>query len=188
MTATMETPSIAFSTKPKSVEPVLQHEIEQFYYWEAKLLNDRRFPDWFGLLAMDIRYFMPIRSTRIMREAHLEWSAATDYAHFDDNIDMMRGRLRKITSDVSWSENPASRTRHAISNVMIVDGERPNEYDVSNVFIIYRNRLERQLDIFAGERRDTLRRTDTEAGFEIVTRTILLDQSTILSNNLSFFF
>lgn len=188
MTTDIESPPTAFSAKPRPVEPVLQHEIEQFYYWEAKLLNDRRFAEWFALLAEDIHYFMPIRSTRIMRESHLEWSGATDYAHFDDNADMMRGRLRKITSDVSWSENPASRTRHAISNVMILDGERPDEYEVSNVFIVYRNRLERQLDIFAGERRDLLRRTDTEAGFEIVKRTILLDQSTILSNNLSFFF
>jgi hypothetical protein len=33
-----------------------------------------------------------------------------------------------------------------------------------------------------------LRRTDSEAGFAIVKRTVLLDQSTVLSNNLSFFF
>jgi 3-phenylpropionate/cinnamic acid dioxygenase small subunit len=187
MTITESRP-VPFSTKPALVEPALQHEIEQFYYWEAKLLNDRRFADWFALLAEDIHYFMPIRSTRIMREAHREWSGRTDYAHFDDNADMLRGRLRKITSDVSWSENPASRTRHAISNVMILDGERVGEYDVSNVFIVYRNRLERQVDIFAGERRDLLRRTDSEAGFAIVKRTVLLDQSTVLSNNLSFFF
>lgn len=188
MTIHTESRPAAFSTKPALVEPALQHEIEQFYYWEAKLLNDRRFADWFAVLAEDIHYFMPIRSTRIMREVHREWSGSTDYAHFDDNADMLRGRLRKITSDVSWSENPASRTRHAISNVMILDGERTGEYEVSNVFIVYRNRLERQVDIFAGERRDLLRRTDSEAGFEIVKRTILLDQSTVLSNNLSFFF
>ncbi|WP_304505948.1 aromatic-ring-hydroxylating dioxygenase subunit beta [Croceicoccus sp. Ery5] len=101
---------------------------------------------------------------------------------------MMKGRIRKITSDVSWSENPASRTRHIISNVMIAQGEVLEEYQTSNAFIVYRNRLERQLDIFAGERRDTLRRKESEAGFEIAKRTILIDQSTILSNNLSFFF
>lgn len=183
-----ESPTTAFRTKPALVDLGLQHEIEQFYYWEAKLLNDRRFQEWFDLLAEDIHYFMPIRTTRIMREAEQEYSGAHEYAHFDDNAQMMQGRLRKITSDVSWSENPASRTRHAISNVMIVDGENPDEYRVSNVFIVYRNRLERQLDIFAGERKDILRRTGGEAGFEIAKRTILIDQSTILANNLSFFF
>ncbi|NBM14224.1 3-phenylpropionate/cinnamic acid dioxygenase subunit beta [Streptomyces sp. GC420] len=185
----MEAPANALvSMKPGPVDPVLQHEVEQFYYWEAKLLNDRRFVDWFKLLAQDVRYLMPIRSTRMMREASLEWGAVGDYAHFDDNHEMMAGRIRKITSDVSWSENPASRTRHAITNVMILDGDRTDELEVSSVFVVYRSRLERQVDIFTGERRDVLRRTDIDAGFEIASRTILIDQSTILSNNLSFFF
>ncbi|WP_081256095.1 aromatic-ring-hydroxylating dioxygenase subunit beta [Pandoraea pnomenusa] len=177
-----------FLRKPAPVAPELQHEIEQFYYWEAKLLNERRFEDWFALLAEDIHYFMPIRTTRIMRDARLEFSASGEYAHFDDDATMMKGRMRKITSDVSWSENPASRTRHVVSNVMISDGKVEGEYEISSAFIVYRNRLERQVDIFAGERRDTLRRDATEAGFEIVNRTILIDQSTILANNLSFFF
>lgn len=181
-------PTSAFETKPLPVDPGLQQEIEQFYYLEAKLLNDRRFPEWFRLLAEDIHYFMPIRTTRIMRETEHEYTDTHSHAHFDDDAQTMKGRLRKITSDVSWSENPASRTRHVVSNVMIVAGETPGEYQVSNAFVVYRNRLERQLDIFAGERRDLLRRTDTDAGFEISKRTILVDQSTILANNLSFFF
>ena len=71
---------------------------------------------------------------------------------------------------------------------MIAPGMSADEYQISNAVLVYRNRLERQLDIFAGERRDTLRRTVKGSGFEIVSRTILIDQSTILANNLSFFF
>ena len=181
-------PAIPFGAKPAPVDVALQQEIEQFYYWEAKLLNDRRFDEWFALLADDIRYCMPIRSTRIMRDVGEEYTLPGEHAHFDENAQTMRQRLRKITSDVGWSENPASRTRHVVSNVMIVNGELPDEYDVSSVFLLYRNRLERQVDIFAGERRDLLRRTGGEGAFEIARRTILLDQSTLLSNNLSFFF
>mgnify|MGYP001166303393 FL=1 len=177
-----------FQSKPVTIAPELQQEIEQFYYWEAKLLNNRRFEEWFGLLAADIRYFMPIRTTRSMREADQEYSGVGEYAHFDDDYNMMKGRIRKITSDVSWSENPASRTRHLNTNVMIAPGMSADEYQISNAVLVYRNRLERQLDIFAGERRDTLRRTVKGSGFEIVSRTILIDQSTILANNLSFFF
>ena len=183
-----KSPTTPFVVKPKPVDVALQQEIEQFYYWEAKLLNDRRFPEWFALLADDIRYSMPIRTTRVLRDSVNEYSGPNGYAHFDENAEMMRQRLRKITSDVSWSENPASRTRHLISNVMIVDGDHPDEYQTSNVFVVYRNRLERQVDIFAGERKDVLRRTGSDSGFEIARRTILLDQSTLLSNNLSFFF
>src|SRR3546814_9585306 len=99
---------------------------------------------------------------------------------------MMKGRLRKVTSDVGWSENPASRTRHLVSNVMIADGPVEGEYAISSAFIVYRNRRERQLDIFAGERRATLRRNKTDTGFEIVNRTILIDQTSILANNTRF--
>ena len=183
-----KSPTTPFQAKPMPVDLALQQEIEQFYYWEAKLLNDRRYPEWFALLADDIRYSMPIRTTRTMRETDREYTRPNEYAHFDEDADMMRQRLRKITSDVNWSENPASRTRHIISNVMVIDGEHPGEYQVSNVFVVYRNRLERQVDLFAGERKDLLRRTGGDSVFEIARRTILLDQSTLLSNNLSFFF
>src|SRR5262249_1581120 len=45
-------------TLPEQV--VLQHEVEQFLYAEAALLDARRFRDWLALLADDIHYWMPI--------------------------------------------------------------------------------------------------------------------------------
>lgn len=175
-----------FRTMP--IDSVLQQEIEQFYYWEARLLDGHHFQQWFSLLAPDIRYFMPIRTTRSNREQHLQISGPNDYAHFDDNLEMMRGRITKVMSDVGWSENPASRTRHVVSNVTIEEVRDNGELLVRCAFILHRNRLERQVDLFFGERVDLLRRVDTECGFSIAQRTILLDQSTLLSNNLSMFF
>ena len=91
-------------------------------------------------------------------------------------------------SDVGWSENPASRTRHIVGNVLIEEELSASELSIVSSFIVYRNRLERQVDIFAGERLDILRRAENELGFKIAKRTIHIDQSTILSNNLSLFF
>ncbi|MGQ0622347.1 MAG: 3-phenylpropionate/cinnamic acid dioxygenase subunit beta [Panacagrimonas sp.] len=170
------------------INPVLQQEIEQFYYWEARLLDGRHYKEWFDLLEQDIRYFMPIRTTRTLRDSRLEVSGSHDYAHFDDDMAMMKGRLTKVLSDVGWSENPASRTRHIVTNVTIEEVRDAGELLVRSAFILYRNRLERQVDIFMGERVDLLRRVDTECGFALAKRTILLDQSTLLSNNLSVFF
>lgn len=167
---------------------LLQHEIEQFYYKEAHLLDNRKFEEWFSLLDDEVHYYMPIRTNRIQREQKLEYGKLGDYAHFDDDIIMMRGRLRKLKSDVSWSENPASRTRHIVGNVIIESVHGGSAYAVNTAFIVYRNRIERQVDIFAGERHDLIRRAHNDLGFMILKRTILLDQSTILSNNLSFFF
>ncbi|WP_425986760.1 aromatic-ring-hydroxylating dioxygenase subunit beta [Brevundimonas sp. TWP1-2-1b1] len=177
----------AFEHKPKAVTLELQQEIQQFLYWEAKLLTDRRYKEWFSLLAQDIHYWMPIRSTKIMREVAQEYTDEQGFAHFDDNWGTMKGRIRKILSDVGWSENPASRVRYVIGNVMVVP-ESDETINVISASIVYRTRQERQQDVFACERRDVLRRVEGGAGFEISRRTILIDQSTILSNNLSFFF
>lgn len=172
----------------KAVSLDLQNEIEQFYYREAQLLDHHAYDAWFALLEEDIRYFMPLRTNRTFKEKNLEYSGNGEYAHFDETYETMRGRIRKQTSELGWAEDPPSRTRHIVSNVMVRNAEELNTFEVSSAFILYRNRLERQVDIFAGERRDVLRRADNGLGFKIAKRTILLDQSTLLSNNLSMFF
>ncbi|WP_017463377.1 aromatic-ring-hydroxylating dioxygenase subunit beta [Dyella ginsengisoli] len=166
----------------------LQHAIEQFLYGEAQLLDHRAYEAWFALFEKDMRYFMPLRTNRMLRDAELEYSGDHDFAHFDETWETMYGRIRKVTAEVGWAENPPSRTRHLVSNIIVHETSEPDVYDVSSAFILYRNRLERQMDIFAGERRDVLRRADNDLGFRIARRTILIDQSTILSNNMSMFF
>jgi len=37
-----------------------KREIEEFLYDEANLLDERRFQEWLGTLADDLRYFMPM--------------------------------------------------------------------------------------------------------------------------------
>ncbi len=177
-----------FFPKISNVDVRVQHEIEQFYYRESWLLDNRKFKDWFALLDDDIRYFMPLRTNRLQRERALEFSGDNEFAHFDDDIKTMKGRVRKLLSDVGWSENPASRTRHIVSNVIVNTLDSDDVYEVSSAFLLYRNRLESQVDVFAGERRDVLRRRAGGIGFGIGKRIILIDQSTINSNNLSILF
>lgn len=172
----------------------LQHEVQQFYYREALLLDNIQYEAWFALLDDDINYYMPIRRNVMQRHGRArasdipEYTNHHEFAHFDEDKAAMDGRLKKLLSDYSWSENPASRTRHTVSNVIITEGEENNTLNVCSSFIVYRNRLETQMDLFAGERHDVLRRADNGLGFKIAKRTILMDQSTILSNNISIFF
>jgi 3-phenylpropionate/cinnamic acid dioxygenase small subunit len=110
----------------------LQHEVQQFYYREALLLDNIKYEDWFALLDDDIHYYMPIRRNRMQRYGKVrsndlpEYTNKHEFAHFDDDKTTMNGRLRKLLSDYSWSENPASRTRHTVSNVIITEGEEDN--------------------------------------------------------------
>lgn len=172
---------------PARIAPELQQEIEQFLYAEAALLDARDFDTWLTLLADDLHYFMPTRRTLQRRERGLEISAPDEVALFDEDKASMLVRVRRLNTGLAWAEEPPSRTRHLVSNVRIE--ELPGgEFTVRSYFALHRNRLERDVDLFFGERRDTLRRAANAYGFLIARRTIHLDQATVLAPNLSMFF
>ncbi|MGH7863585.1 MAG: 3-phenylpropionate/cinnamic acid dioxygenase subunit beta [Candidatus Binataceae bacterium] len=170
------------------VDANLQHAIEQFLYYEARLLDDRRIDDWYELLADDIHYFMPTRYNRLKRESDREFSGEHEAALFDEDKRSMAQRLRRLHTGMAWAEDPPSRTRHLVTNVMIRPTGNPAEFDVDSYYLVYRSRLEREVEIFVGMRHDLLRRTETPAQWQIARRTIILDQATLLARNLSFFF
>lgn len=164
---------------------LLHHRVGTFLYHEAELLDERRHEDWLALFAPDVRYVMPLRTNRGRREMHLEYSGDHESAYFDEDHASLEVRIRKFASGSNWAEDPPSRTRHLIGNVRVGAAEG-GEIAVRSAFIVYRNRLERQTEIFAGERQDVLRETDD--GLRIARRRILLDQGTLLTSSLSFFF
>lgn len=163
----------------------LQYEIEQFLYDEAALLDERRFDEWLTLLAEDVEYWMPVRSTRMRGDEAHEFAEPGSTAFFDDDRESLEQRVRKLHTGFSWSEDPPSRTRHYVSNVRIL-GEDADEVKVSCNFLVYRSRLASDEDIWAGRREDVLRRTDR--GWVICKRHLFLDQVSLRSKNLSIFF
>lgn len=168
-------------------------EIEQLYYREADLLDEGRYTDWLGMLADDLHYWMPTRTNRIRRQQALSIAARGEAAFYDETKESLAWRIRRFDSGMAWAEDPPSRTRHLVTNVVArhVEAEEHNGFttddlEVRSAFLVYRNRLEREENIFAGGRTDILRRTPD--GYEIARRTILLDQNILLSKNISTFF
>jgi biphenyl 2,3-dioxygenase beta subunit len=164
---------------------VRQHEVEQFLYDEAALLDVHDYDAWLGLFTEDAHYFMPIRRTRMARELDREFTAPDEMAWFNDSKFQLAGRVIKLQTGRSWAEDPPSRTRHLITNVRIVDDDGI-EMAVHSNFHLYRTRLKSEEDSWIGSRHDVLRRTDT--GLRIAKRTIYLEQTVLLSRNLSSFF
>lgn len=187
-----ELPATDGLTRITTISPELQHEIEQFLYAEARLLDERRYRDWFALLAADLRYVMPLRGNRLAREHDREFSGAAESAWFDETRASIDIRIKRLETGMAWAEEPPSRVRHLITNVSVAgagateDGRETCE--VRSYFHLYRSRLERQVDQFTGERTDLLRRAPTPLGWELARRHIVIDQATLLSNNLSVFF
>jgi 3-phenylpropionate/cinnamic acid dioxygenase small subunit len=176
----------AASAQPVSVE--LHYDIEQFLYHEARLLDDRRFEEWYELLADDLHYVMPTRYNRLRREAQHEFATADETQHFDEDKHSIAQRIRRLRSGTAWAEDPPSRTRHFVSNVVVRHGARPDEFETDCYYLLYRSRLEREVEIFAGMRHDLLRRSSGAARWQVARRRIILDQTVVLARNLSFFF
>jgi 3-phenylpropionate/cinnamic acid dioxygenase small subunit len=164
---------------------VLQHEIEQFYYAEAAMLDERRFADWLELFTADVHYWMPIRRTVMAADLENEFTKPGAMAYFDDDKAMLEARVKKLASGFSWSEDPPSRTRHNVSNVRVVDCDG-DELTVESNFHLYRARLESDEDFWIGRRRDVLRRD--QGALRIAKRHIFLDHTVLQSRNLSSYF
>jgi 3-phenylpropionate/cinnamic acid dioxygenase small subunit len=175
---------------PVMAEMVLQHEIQKFVTLEAMLLDERRFEEWLDLFSDDVHYWMPSRSVRYEREAAKEHSLPHEVAHFDEDKRGLEERVTRLRSGMAWAEDPPSRTRHLFTNVMVeADQDDPDSYRVRTNFLLYRGRLQREVDIFVGVREDLLRRSpEDEYGWLIARRKVTLDQTVLLAKNLSVFF
>ena len=164
----------------------LRHQIEDFYYLEAELLDERNLREWFNLLAEDIRYWMPIRHNTMERPSDVveELSKPGDGYYFDDDLKSLKIRVERAYSKIAWAEVPPSRTRHLITNVRIKKDDG-NEIEVHSNFLLYRTRMETDKDMFVGTRQDILRRSN--GSFKIARRTIILDQAVLDAKNISVF-
>lgn len=156
-------------------------ELEEFYYHEAELLDDRRWEDWLDLLAPEIEYTAPIRVTRK--------SPAPDViealGHFDDTKPSLALRVRRLRTDVAWAEDPPSHTRRLITNLRFRQLE-PGVVAVRTNMLLFRSRGDIGAhDLIVGERHDMVRRDG--AGWLIANRKIVLDQSSLSTKNLGVF-
>lgn len=164
---------------------LLKHEVEEFLFMEAGLLDSRRFDDWISVLTEDIHYWMPIRRTTTAREVEREFTKPGGMAFFDDDLDYLKMRVDRLRVGRAWAEDPPSRTRRLITNIRVTDIEG-EEVAVGCNFKLYRTRLNSEEDSWIGRREDTLRRVDGQ--FKLARRHIFLEQTVILSQNMSSLF
>ena len=164
----------------------LRREVEDFYYAEAELLDNRQFREWFTLLADDIRYWTPIRHNALEHSNDLkdELAKPGEAFYFDDDKASLRIRVERVYARNAWAEMPPSRTRHLITNVRIKSDDG-SSIEVHANFFVYRTRMETDQDVFVGERQDILRRMN--GSFQIARRTIILDQAVLSAKNISVF-
>jgi 3-phenylpropionate/cinnamic acid dioxygenase small subunit len=172
--------------------------VEQFLYREERLLDERRFHDWLGLFADDVRYSMVARTNRYPNSSRAiavldadrcgekDFDDADEFGLFDEDIRSLAARVARLDTGMAWAEDPPSRTRRLITNVEIEADAPGAELTVRCNFIVYRSRGETEQDFYVGCREDRLRRVDN--AWKIAERRMILDQNVLTAKNLSIFF
>ncbi len=159
-------------------------ELMQFYIREAWLLDERKFGEWLDLFTDDVLYFMPRRKNVRRRESDREVTSLGDLALIEDDKRYLQMRVARLESGMAWAEDPPSRTRHLIGNLVVEPGDS-GVVQAKTAFLVYRSHLETDQQLFAGSREDVLRQVD--GAWKVARRTIVLDANVLLDKNLSIF-
>jgi 3-phenylpropionate/cinnamic acid dioxygenase small subunit len=178
--------SIAMSRQAALSDLALWFSVQSFLSLEARLLDDRHLEDWVALFDEDLRYWMPLVTNRTGRDTGKEIGLFGEVAHFDDDKTSLTNRVKRLSTGMAWSETPASRTRHLISNVELMERHADGSLQVRSNFLVYRSHLEYDFELFSGVRHDSLR--PSGQSWRIFRRDILLDQAVVTQKNLGIFF
>jgi len=169
--------------------PSLQLLIEQFYYDEANLLDNRQFIDWLNLLSDDISYSIPGRSAVQLDSQLRESQALLAPEHELDDTDIQSCPLReenKLILSVraqrayklkAWASNPPARTRRLVSNIIIEHNEDHSTLAISSNFMLHYSKHRDDNHLYSGQRQDTLIKKDEQ--WLIQSRKIIFDWNVI---------
>lgn len=165
---------------------LLSASVQEFFYYEADLLDSGRYLEWLDLLSEDISYRAPIRSNLESEQGPGGESLPDEeISWFDESKATLCQRVEQLMRPDHWSEQPRSRCSHLVTNVRIV-GVDNGTVETRCRFLLYRNRLADETDVIVGARSDWLR--DEDAGWKVYQRLIHIDQSVLLAKNLTVLF
>lgn len=167
----------------------LLREIEDLYYGEADLLDERQYERWLDLFTEDAIYWMPMRKNVPWEERDRDVTSEDDVAWMQDDKETLIKRVKQLMTGIHWAEEPLSRVSHLITNIRLVDPvhalDEGEAVRVKCRFFVYRNRLETETDLLVGRREDTLRRGAGQ--LKIARRKIIIEQSVLMAKNLTVF-
>lgn len=160
----------ATSTTPMTtpLTTALQHDVEQFLYREAALLDEWRLDEWFALMHPDVVYRVPSPGSD-----HLDPRFTLQV--INDNHTRLGGRVTRLKSKHAHAESPHSRTRRLVTNVR-AEPAAGDEVVARANFHVMRTRLG-QLDHFLGSYRHVL--VPDADGFLVRERVATLDHGIV---------
>jgi|SRR5690625_3836216 len=148
------------------------HQVEQFLFHEADLLDRRDYEAWLDLCSPDINYFIPIGDSDRSLEVGI----------VNDSFSRLKERVLRLKSGFAYSQEPASKVVHLISNVRIVENSADKITVASNQLIVEVRRSVQNM--YAGHYEHDL--TPVGDSFQITRKDIHLIESDLALGNLTF--
>jgi len=149
--------------------------VEQFLAREAWLLDHWHLATWLETLSPKIRYFAPTRHNA-MSIADEPLGSAGHQAYFDDTFETLTLRVRRMQTGRAWSEEPRSRTRRFVSNIVLLDLDGDRMLVGSNL-LMRREDAAENARFLSAYREDLL--VGGASGIKLESRHILLDHLTV---------
>lgn len=177
--------------------PLQQFEVEQFYYREARLLDNRQYQSWLALCTEDIQYSMPARGNPLVNnrehgnedmisvERELETAESNGCPIREEGYLHLALRVDRSFKINAWAENPPARTRRIVGNVEILQ-ITDDRFSVNSNFQLFYARPGSDNFLYAGQRRDVL--VAAADDFRISSRQIIMDVADIRVPTLGLFF
>ena len=118
-----------------AADAALTHELAQFLYREARLLDTHRLDEWLALYAEDATYWVPL--------AHNQADPFEHSSIIHDDRTLMAARVRQYAHPRAHARLPATRTLHQVGNVLLLESE-PEHLRVASTLVVIEYRQERQ--------------------------------------------
>ena len=118
-----------------AADAALTHELAQFLYREARLLDTHRLDEWLALYAEDATYWVPL--------AHNQPDPFEHSSIIHDDRTLMAARVRQYAHPRAHARLPATRTLHQVGNVLLLEDE-PEHLRVASTLVVIEYRQERQ--------------------------------------------
>ena len=151
-----------------------RQQVEQFIYYEAQLADEHRYDEWLALWTEDALYWVPSGRDEIDPQREISLI-------YDDRV-RLQVRIARLKSGFAHAQEPKSRMRRLVSNI-VIEEEKNGEITAHSNFLLAELRRGKQ-DIFAGRTMHRLRPQGDS--FKIVTKKVLLINNDEYIDNLTF--
>ena len=151
---------LAPSPEAGSAQSSLQHQVEQFLFYQSELLDQKQWAAYIDLFAPEGVYWMPVTPDQT------EWLDSPSI--FAEDRHMMEIRMGRVQHPNAWSQAPQWGTSHVIGTV-VIESAGESEVVVRSRFQMVELRRD-QLRHFAGTYRHTLARKGDD--FKIVLQRV----------------